>query len=131
VPLRDATPVHPPGQSPWIPLWERGTRKNAEGLRPSAGPAGLRRGCRVADPTHGDALINWPAEAPAPSRSTAALGEHSRGIDPFNRRQFPGPETIESQKPLHHDLNDEFRGKGVVAAEEDLGRIGVDDPVAC
>ena len=54
---RSPPPPHPPGQSPWIPLWERGTRKNAEGLRPSAGPAGLRRGCRVADPTHGDALI--------------------------------------------------------------------------
>ena len=54
-----------------------------------ARPAGLRRGCRVADPTHGDALINWPAEAPAPSRSTAVLGEDSRGIAPFDGRQFP------------------------------------------
>ncbi len=55
--------------------------------------------------------------------SPPALGEHPRGIAPFNRRQFPGPETIERLKPLHHDVDNELRGKGVVAAEEDLGRI--------
>ena len=32
------------------------------------------------------------------SPSPAALGEDSRGIAPLNRRQFPGPETIEGLK---------------------------------
>ena len=63
------------------------------------------------------------------SRSPPALGEHSRGIAPFNGRQFPGPKTIVGLKPLHYHLDNEFRGKGVVAAKEDPGRIGADEAV--
>ena len=63
------------------------------------------------------------------SPSPPALGKHPRGIAPFNGRQFPGPETIERLKPLHHHLHNELPGKGVVAAEEDLGRIGADEAV--
>lgn len=49
---------------------------------------------------------------PYRTASPPADGEHSRGIAPFNRRQFPGPETIEGLKPLHHHLHNELRGKG-------------------